>query len=102
MQNVPAPAQPSSPTPQPLPRVSAWSYALLLIGGLLLPTITLLVEALSHICADTFFDPLPTVGHVFAIAAVPLVSLASLVMLRLDDVTRIEAVLFAQAFTVGI
>jgi hypothetical protein len=103
MQNVPVPAQPSSPTPaENLPPVPGWSMVLIVAFGVLLPAITLLVEALSHICADTFFDPLPTVGHVFAIAAVPLVSLLSLVMLGRRDPGRIEAALFAQAFTVGI
>jgi len=103
MQNVLAPAHPSSPTPPPTrPRLPGWSMALILLGGVLLPAITLLVEALSHICADTFFDPLPTVGHVFAIAAVPLVGLLALVVLARREVGRIEAVIFAQAFTVGI
>src|SRR4029078_4019873 len=103
MQNVLAPAQPSSPTsPDFRLRVPGWSMALILVFCVLLPAITLLVEATTHMCADTFFDPLPTVGHVFAIGAVPLVSRLWVVMLGRRDVGRIEAVIFTQAFTVGI
>ncbi len=53
-------------------------------------------------CADGFFDPLPTVGHVFAIAAVPLAGVVSLWVLKRRDAARIEAVIFAQAFAVAI
>jgi hypothetical protein len=103
MYNSLPPAQPTSSTPPPAtPKLSAFSSALIVVWGIALPAITLLVEALSHMCADAFFDPLPTVGHVFAVAAVPLANLVSLWVLRRRDVAHVEAVIFAQAFAVAI
>ena len=109
MQTSPAQTRPTSPTP-PAPPVAptlapslTWfSTALIVVCGILLPATTLLVEALTHMCADGFFDPLPTVGHVFAIAAVPLAGVVSLWVLKRRDAARIEAVIFAQAFAVAI
>jgi len=96
-----APAQPTS-APPPVPRFSALSWALVIVCGILLPAVTLLVEAVTHMCADIFFDPLPTVGHVFALAAVPFANLASLWTLRRRETARVEAATFAQAFAVGV
>ena len=90
-------------TPQiPAPSLGWFSTALLAVCGILLPATTLLVEALTHMCADSFFDPLPTIGHVFAIAAVPLASVASLWVLKRRETARIEAFIFAQAFAVAV
>src|SRR5262245_52444757 len=98
--NPPTTSQP----PPPLPRFSGVSTALIIICGILLPAITTLIEALLHMCAETFFDPLPTVGHVFAIATVPLASVVSLWALHRRDgaVAQLDAILFAQAFAVAI
>ena len=94
------PAPPVAPTSAP--SLTWFSTALIVVCGILLPATTLLVEALTHMCADGFFDPLPTVGHVFAIAAVPLAGVVSLWVLKRRDAARIEAVIFAQAFAVAI
>jgi hypothetical protein len=75
---------------------------LLFFFGIFLPAITLLVEAVNHMCAESFFDPLPTVGHVFAIAAVPLANGAALWTLRRGGGARVEAMIFAQAIAVAI
>jgi hypothetical protein len=101
MHIIVAPAQPTSPSP-PVRRFSALSSALTIVCGILLPAITLLVEAVTHMCADVFFDPLPTVAHVFAVAAVPFANLASLWTLRRRETARLEAATFAQAFAVGV
>jgi hypothetical protein len=93
------PTPPASPVP---PTLTWFSTALIVVCGILLPAITLLVEALTHMCADGFFDPLPTVGHVFAIAAVPLASVVSLWVLKRRDGAHFEAVMFAQAFAAAI
>src|SRR4029079_12251910 len=84
------------------PTPSVLSKALLFFFGIFLPAITLLVEAVNHMCAESFFDPLPTVGHVFAIAAVPLANGAALWTLRRGGGARVEAMIFAQAIAVAI
>ncbi len=43
--------------------------------GLLLPLAALIIEAAGHPCADIWFDPIPTPGHIALLATVPLVSL---------------------------
>ena len=45
---------------------------LIVLCGILLPVATMLFESLLHYCAVGYIDPLPTVGHVFALATVPL------------------------------
>ena len=80
--SVPVPSTlPTSPSPA-IPRLSTLSTVLIVLCGIVMPAITNLVEALLHMCADGFFDPLPTVGHVFAIATVPLANAFSLWALR--------------------
>ncbi|WP_171013493.1 VIT domain-containing protein [Chitinivorax sp. B] len=53
-------------------RHSRIGWAFLIICGILLPTITLVVETLTHMCRDTFFDPIPNPGHWLLIAMVPI------------------------------
>jgi len=92
---------PTSPSPA-IPRLSTLSTVLIVLCGIAMPAITNLVEALLHMCADGFFDPLPTVGHVFAIATVPLANAFSLWALRRRDGAHLDAVIFAQAFAVAV
>src|SRR5262245_29810905 len=86
----------------PVPSLSWFSSALIIVCGIVLPTVTVLVEALLHMCAQSFFDPFPTVAHVIAVAVVPLANGVSLWTLKRRDGGRIEAVMFAQAFAVAI
>src|SRR5215470_2424130 len=47
----------------------------LIFTGLVLPSVAILVEMTSGICAQMFFDPLPTVWHKVLVIAVPLANL---------------------------
>src|SRR6185503_19421827 len=100
---APASPAPTPPSPPPkLPRLSTFSTILIAVWGIVMPAITNLVEALTHMCADSFFDPLPSVGHLFAVAAVPLANAAALWVLKTRDGRDIQAAIFAQAFAVAI
>ena len=46
-----------------------------LFGGVILPAISIAVEATSHICAAEFFDPIPTVWHLLLVIFVPAANL---------------------------
>src|SRR4029077_4324882 len=92
----------TNPSPAPSPKISGFATAFVMSCGIILPTITILVEALLHMCADSFFDPLPTVGHVFALATVPLASVFALRTLWRHDGAHIDAAVFAQAFAVAV
>src|SRR5215475_10861529 len=47
----------------------------LIFTGLVLPSVAILVELTSGICAKMFFDPLPTVWHKILVITVPLANL---------------------------
>ncbi|HEY7371987.1 MAG TPA: VIT domain-containing protein [Polyangia bacterium] len=94
---TPSPAPPPAP-----PELSGFWAVAILLCGVLLPAITILVEALTHLCADVLFDPLPSVAHVFALATVPLASLFSLRALQRRDGAHLDAILFAQAFAAAV
>lgn len=44
----------------------------LLFGGVILPVAALAVELTTHMCAKSFFDPLPTPAHALLFALIPL------------------------------
>src|SRR5262252_5650047 len=96
---APLESKPSSAQP---PGISGFGTALVVVFGILLPTITILVEALLHMCAEAWFDPLPTVGHVFALATVPLAGAFAIWALRRRDGAHIDSIVFAQAFAVAV
>src|SRR5262252_5475085 len=96
---APLESKPSSARP---PGISGFGTALVVVFGILLPTITILVEALLHMCAEAWFDPLPTVGHVFALATVPLAGAFAIWALRRRDGAHIDSIVFAQAFAVAV
>jgi hypothetical protein len=57
----------------------------LILTGLVLPSIVILIEITSGICAKMFFDPLPTVWHKILVIAVPLANLLVIYGLWRDD-----------------
>jgi len=48
----------------------------LLFSGIVLPAVALIVELVTHICAEVFFDPLPTIWHAAIFGFVPVSNLA--------------------------
>jgi hypothetical protein len=73
---------PSAPPVAPKPSWGRRTWTQLTAGGWLLlfftvvlPLITLTVEAATGMCAETFLDPIPTPWHAAAVAAVPCANL---------------------------
>ena len=66
------PAKPNKPK---APRVKAPSVeapvTLVFTGlfGIILPAATIAIELYTHMCAEVFFDPLPTFGHALLVCA---------------------------------
>ena len=52
------------------------------ILGIFLPALTLFVEVTTSMCAEVFFDPIPTVFHLLFVAAVPIVNLATAIWVK--------------------
>jgi len=46
-----------------------------LFAGVLLPAVSIVVELTTHICAASFFDPIPSLWHVLLVTFVPLANL---------------------------
>ena len=46
-----------------------------LFAGVIMPVISITVEATTHMCAETFFDPIPTMWHLLLVIFVPLAQL---------------------------
>ena len=71
------------PVPEPAVRAPGeW----ILIFGAICPAVIIGLELISHMCADAFFDPIPTYWHVAAVSLVPASNL--LVWYHLQDETR--------------
>lgn len=59
------------PPPEPKP-LTFYPSAFLLLFGVLVPTISFMVEITTAMCAQDMFDPLPTPFHIFLVAFVPI------------------------------
>ncbi|CAN5723198.1 hypothetical protein BH11PSE6_BH11PSE6_03240 [soil metagenome] len=46
-----------------------------LMLGVIFPTVVIAIEWFSGLCANSFFDPLPTLGHLVLVFAVPVINL---------------------------
>jgi hypothetical protein len=57
----------------------------MIFAALVMPSISILVEITTGMCADTFFDPLPTVWHKILVIATPLANLLVMRALWRDD-----------------
>ena len=59
---------------QPKP-VRAGIQRFTLFAGVIMPVISITVEATTHTCAEAFFDPIPTMWHLLLVIFVPLAQL---------------------------
>ena len=57
-----------------------WIMACIL--GIFLPALTLFVEVTTSMCAEVFFDPIPTVFHLLLVASLPIVNLVTAIWLK--------------------
>jgi hypothetical protein len=76
---VPVGAAPPSPPPSPPPRTRPPVFAI--VGGVLLPAAAIITEATTRMCAEAFFDPMPSTAHAIAVCAVPMANLALILAL---------------------
>jgi hypothetical protein len=92
------------PMPDLLPRKPRWGrFSVQLIFGVILPLLTLGVELETGMCASEFFDPIPTIGHIALVLAVPLINLLTLILLQMQLSTQtLGRLRFANSFAFGI
>ena len=87
------------PEPQPKPQPpSPWLLAL----GVFCPALAIGTELATRMCAQSFFDPMPTWGHVAAIAFVPLSNFVIWMHLEHGRQWSIKGLVFAQGIAIAI
>jgi hypothetical protein len=91
---------PQTPPPQkPAPPKAG---ILLLIVAVLIPLATLFIEFATGMCADTFFDPMPTLWHVALVAMVPVSNAFVWAAVRFNDSRRRALLGWANGVATGI
>lgn len=73
-----------------------------LFAGVIMPAISITVEATTHICAETFFDPIPTAWHLLLVIFVPLAQLHTWFALRRRNTDRLALAGFLNAIVIGV
>ncbi len=74
----------------------------LLFAGVIMPAISITVEATTHICAESLFDPIPTTCHLLMVIFVPLAQLHVWFTIRRGATERLTLAGWANALTIGI
>ena len=92
------PVQQYNPGPQYDPGPNRFTF----FAGVIMPAISITVEATTHICADTFFDPIPTIWHLLLVIFVPLAQLQIWFAIRRRTPERLALAGFLNAVTIGI
>ena len=70
-------------------------------AGVIMPAISITVEATTHICAEVFFDPIPTIWHLLLVIFVPLAQIHVWFAIR-KRADRLALPGFLNAVTIGI
>jgi hypothetical protein len=75
---------------------------LMLFVGVVMPAISIIVETTTHICAETFFDPIPTTWHVIMVVFVPLAHFQVWLAVQKGTTQRGTLLGLANAVAIGI
>jgi hypothetical protein len=78
------------------------SHWFLFTVGVIMPAISITVEASTHICAEVFFDPIPTTWHLLLVMFVPLAQLQVWFAIRRGTPDRLRLAGFINAIVIGI
>ena len=73
-----------------------------LLMGVILPSVSILIETTTHVCAENFFDPIPTLWHVLLVVFVPIANLQVWLAVRKGVTDRGLLLGAANAFAVGV
>src|ERR1043165_5036944 len=71
-------------------------------AGVIMPSISITVEATTHICAGVFFDPIPTIWHLMLVIFVPLAQLQVWFAIRRAAADRLALAGVLNAVVIGI
>lgn len=71
-------------------------------AGVIMPALSISVEFTAHICAEFFFDPIPTICHLLLVIFVPLAQLQVWFAIRKRAADRLALAGFLNAIVIGI
>src|SRR5262245_58393973 len=80
------------------PPPGAWIVAL----GVAYPAVVIGIEALTHICAQNLFDPMPTAWHVAIVGFVPACNLVTWLALEHGRLRHTQWLAFANGAAIAI
>ncbi|MBC7798241.1 MAG: hypothetical protein H7Z37_15320, partial [Pyrinomonadaceae bacterium] len=70
----------------------------LFFAAIIMPVAAFAVETTTRICADNFFDPMPTLFHVLLVLSVPLINLQTWFDVHNRNIKRLKILAFANGF----
>jgi len=73
-----------------------------LVAGVILPAIAVTVETTTNLCAQMFFDPIPTSWHLLLVVLVPLAQLQVWFAIRRNDPDRLGLAGLANTVAIGV
>lgn len=100
----PALPEPATPPGAPAPKLEVPQKAgvLLFIAAVLIPAATFIIEFITGMCADTFFDPMPTFWHVVLVGMVPAVNACAWMAIYRNDSKQRRLLGWANGAAIGI
>jgi hypothetical protein len=78
------------------------AHIFIFLAGVILPVLSITLEATTHICAEQFFDPIPTVWHLLIVIFVPLAQLQGWFAIRRAAHDRLMLAGLANTVVIGI
>ncbi len=80
----------------------ALGRGLLIIIAVILPALTLIIELISAMSADSFIDPIPTIYHILLVASVPVINLFVYVKLKHYKTHSVRRLYRLLSFSIGV
>jgi hypothetical protein len=71
-------------------------------AGVIMPAISITLEATTHMCGEVFFDPIPTIWHLLLVIFVPLAQFQVWFAIRKRAADRLALAGFLNAVVIGI
>jgi hypothetical protein len=71
-------------------------------AGVIMPAISITLEATTHMCGEVFFDPIPTIWHLLLVIFVPLAQFQVWFAIRKGAANRLALAGFLNAVVIGI
>ncbi|MDM8553674.1 VIT domain-containing protein [Desulfococcaceae bacterium HSG7] len=74
----------------------------ILLFGIILPTGAAIFELFTHICAETFFNPLPTFWHILIFSLIPVGNFICWIAILRDNTTYLSKLGLANGIALGV